>query len=103
MTNLIKYNIFRWYRASSARYTQSDPIGLYGGSNLFAYSLENPLRYIDRDGRAPGDKTYGLPKSFWNWYHDKINKKGDPDLEKEEAERLSRVRGWLPSTLRLVE
>jgi len=32
------------------RYIESDPIGLQGGVNTFAYGLQNPLEYIDPDG-----------------------------------------------------
>jgi hypothetical protein len=32
--------------------------------------------------------VYGLPKQFWNWYHRKDKRKGDPDLTKEEAKDL---------------
>ena len=34
------------------------------------------------------DVLVQLPKKFWNWYHRQVKKKGDPDLEKEEAEQL---------------
>lgn len=43
-------NIFRWYRARAGRYSQSDPIGLKGGYNLFAFALTNPVRFIDPRG-----------------------------------------------------
>jgi RHS repeat-associated protein len=44
------YNIFRWYRAGWGRYTSADPIGLQGGVNLYAYALDNPLRFDDPFG-----------------------------------------------------
>jgi RHS repeat-associated protein len=46
------YNIHRWYKGGWGRYTQSDPIGLSGGNNLFAYTPGNPLRFVDPFGRA---------------------------------------------------
>ena len=45
-------NIFRWYRAGWGRYTQSDPVGLAGGFNLFGYAAGNPLMRIDPLGRV---------------------------------------------------
>lgn len=46
------YNYFRNYGPVIGRYTQSDPIGLEGGSNAYAYVFANPTRLIDVLGLA---------------------------------------------------
>ena len=46
----LHYNYFRDYDPALGRYVQSDPIGLAGGTNTFAYADANPAEFSDPFG-----------------------------------------------------
>lgn len=46
----LHYNIGRYYDPSTGRYISSDPTGIYGGLNTYAYAKSSPLVYADNTG-----------------------------------------------------
>jgi len=55
------YNYFRDYDPSIGRYIESDPIGLDGGVNTYAYVDANPLMKVDLLGLF---SNYGIPDIY---------------------------------------
>jgi RHS repeat-associated protein len=56
----LDYNFYRDYDPSVGRYVESDPIGLAGGINAYAYVGGNPVSFTDPFGLASYQCTRGL-------------------------------------------
>ena len=58
-TGLIYFRA-RWYNPVVGRWLSKDPIGIAGGLNLYAFCGNNPVMFVDPDGRKedPNQKNY---------------------------------------------
>ena len=55
------YNYFRDYDPGIGRYIQSDPIGLRGGINTYAYVDSRPLTFVDSKGLQASSPSLPWP------------------------------------------
>ncbi|CAD6878134.1 hypothetical protein [Methylomonas albis] len=61
----LHYNGFRDYNPAIGRYIESDPIGLAGGVNSYAYAYGNPLTYDDFFGLCDVERCNQLRKKIF--------------------------------------
>ena len=55
----LRYNYFRDYDPTVGRYVESDPAGLRGGLNTYAYVRNDPVELVDPNGLESVGSNYG--------------------------------------------
>ncbi|MCL6712783.1 RHS repeat-associated core domain-containing protein [Pseudomonas sp. R2.Fl] len=72
----IYYHRARYYSPERGRFKSEDPVGMLGGVNTYAYVGNDPVSYVDLDGRQRA-----RPSNPWNAYQQQNGRQG---LTKEE-------------------
>lgn len=63
----LHYNYHRYYDPKTGRYVTPDPIGLEGGINLWPYTANNPVNWMDPEGLLAFFWHFGITAvASWN-------------------------------------
>ena len=71
---------YRWYDPATGRFLQRDPIGIRGGTNVYAYVNNAPTGLVDPDGQiVPIIVAIGIGIAIIDFWPDYANAPGPGD------------------------
>ena len=73
----------RWYEPETGRWLSPDPIGISGGLNLYAFCGNDPVNFVDPEGKDFSTWT-GLGSSIGGDFRDHSGKPSNADLIAQE-------------------
>ena len=92
----LHYNFLRYYEPDAGRFVNQDPIGLWGGDNLYAFA-PNAMEWIDPLGLAPKARDITALRTGGNGTFVSVRSKADADaLLKAAFPDAQKVRGIGP-------
>ena len=92
------YNFFRYHDPSVGRYISADPIGQRADVNTFSYARNDPMAFVDPDGRDP--LFDGSGAHIAQTVVDAMNAHGDAQAASDKADDLEKSGRFGPTVLR---
>jgi RHS repeat-associated protein len=88
----------RDYDPTTGRFLNRDPIGYAGGTNLYAYTDDNPVNWIDPDGTRIEPPTTRLGREYYDESVNYLEKSAEGKEIISELERSKNIYKIVPTT-----
>jgi len=96
--NGMLYMRARYYDPAIGRFINKDPIGYFGGLNLYTYAANNPIRYTDINGLYPNREKTSKALGFFGQLFSASGAKGTGGVVGAAGSLYGATKPWTPFT-----